>query len=229
MTNNKYKWLLFDADDTLFDYAAGEVYALGKTFETFGSSLDQQKLSVYREENKKVWTELELGLIDPDKLKYKRFESTFQKLGLNYNPLEFSKQYLYNLGESAYLIENALEVVTALQEKYNLAIVTNGLKDVQHRRLMNSSIANFIAHIFTSEELNYSKPQKEYFDKVFEGLDNPSKETVLVIGDNLNSDIKGGIDYGIDTCWYNPAKISLPENFKTTFTITDLTQLYNFL
>lgn len=229
MMHNKYKWLLFDADDTLFDYSAGEIYALEKTLASFGNSLDEQKLSVYREENKKVWQELELGLIDPDTLKFKRFELTFQKLGLNYNPVEFSKQYLNNLGESTQLIENALEVVTALQEKYNLAIVTNGLKDVQHRRLMNSSIANFIEHIFISEELNYSKPQKEYFDKVFDGLNNPSKETVLIIGDNLNSDIRGGIDYGIDTCWYNPAKNSLPENFKTTFTITDLTQLYNFL
>jgi 2-haloacid dehalogenase len=134
-----------------------------------------------------------------------------------------SPLYLKNLALGTDLLDGAEKVVRALKERCHLALVTNGLKDVQRPRLAGSALHNCFEKIFISEEMGAAKPARAYFDIVFHEIGGPSKESVLIIGDSLTSDMQGGVDYGIHTCWYNPnGKAS---DLALTYEITHLKEL----
>jgi len=138
-----------------------------------------------------------------------------------------SQRYLRNLALGTDLLEGADAVVHGLLPDYRLALVTNGLQDVQRPRLLNSSLRDCFEHIFISEEIGAAKPTRTYFDAVFAALGQPAREKVLIIGDSLSSDMRGGLDYGIDTCWYNPKGKSI--DLPVTYQIRHLNQLAELL
>jgi 2-haloacid dehalogenase len=119
--------------------------------------------------------------------------------------------------------------VQVLEEKYRLAILTNGFHFVQRRRLARSEIRPHIAEIIISEEIGVSKPAKKFFDVAFARLGSPSRERTLMIGDGWNSDILGATQYGIDSCWYNPERKPRPLNGRTTCEIAALGELIEWL
>ena len=201
----KYRWLLFDADDTLFDYPKAEAKALGWTFEQLGLPYRPEYLEVYQKYNRQVWREFEQGQTGSLELRTKRFRLLFAETGLGVDPEKFSPIYLKNLARGSDLLEGAAEVLTELAGLSHLAVVTNGLTDVQHPRLERSAIASLVEKVFISDELGAAKPDPAFFERVFEAIGNPEKNEVLIVGDSLSSDMQGGIGYGIDTCWYNPA------------------------
>jgi len=199
-----YDWLLFDADDTLFDYPRAEMAALRTTLEQFGVHYRPHYLTGYQKFNRQVWGELERGEVDPVTLRAKRFRLFFEAEGLGCDPEAFSPRYLQNLAGCSQLFEGVPELIRALAETHHLAVVTNGLAEVQRPRLERSAIAPFIEHLFISEELGAAKPDPAFFEAVFREIGQPEKSEVLIVGDSLTSDMQGGINYGIDTCWYNP-------------------------
>jgi 2-haloacid dehalogenase len=200
----KYKWILFDADNTLFDYDAAELGALSSTFEALGRPLLPEHLAAYRYINHQNWQAYERGEITQAILRTRRFEQFLAALGLDEEPLPVSRQYLYHLGNRTDLIASAAEVVEALYGRVGLMILTNGLKDVQRSRLGQSEIGRYFSDIIISEEVGFAKPDGRIFDAAFEAMGRPQKTEVLIVGDSLTSDIQGGLDYGIDTCWFNP-------------------------
>lgn len=201
----KYRWLLFDADDTLFDYPKAETKALQWTFEELGFTFRTDYLPVYHKYNSQVWRELEQGQVTPQELRTKRFKLLFGEIGLETDPQVFSRLYLKNLARGSDLIDGATETLQQLSRDYHIGLVTNGLADVQRPRLESSSIRPFIEKIFISEELGAAKPAGAFFDLVFKSIGDPLKDEVLMIGDGLTSDMLGGVQYGLHTCWYNPA------------------------
>ncbi len=225
----KYKWLLFDADGTLFDYNKAEYGALKKTFARFDIEFNQENIAKYKEANSSVWREFEKGNISPDNLKIKRFEILSLKLNLSFDFTEMSKKYLENLSGFTDLIDGASEVIEKLSKRYKLAIVTNGLTCVQEKRFAESSIGKYFEDYFISEKMGIAKPSGKYFDIVFNAIGNPAKPEVLIIGDNLNSDILGGVNYGVDTCWFNPDKSENARNLKINYEITNLKELLGIL
>lgn len=118
--------------------------------------------------------------------------------------MAFADDYLYNLSQNGHLLENALKVIEMLAKNHQLALMTNGMTNVQKPRFAASPISQHFKYIIISEEIKHSKPSKEIFDYAFELMQQPQKDSVLMIGDNLGSDIQGGINYDIDTAWYNP-------------------------
>ena len=140
-----------------------------------------------------------------------------------------SMMYVEQLGLCTDLIEGAYEVLQSLYGKCKLAIVTNGLRSVQRSRLAHSQIRDFVTDIIISEEIGAAKPGREFFDIVFDRLGNPPKGDVLIIGDSLTSDIKGGADYGIDTCWYNPTAELRPGSLLITYEIHHLRELLDVI
>ena len=110
-----------------------------------------------------------------------------------------------------------------------MLLVTNGLKEVKRPRFNASSIIKYFEGIVVSDEIGVAKPQKEYFDYAFQAAGNPLKEKVLMVGDSLSSDIKGGNDYGIDTCLYIKGEKSFSEKIKPKFTIGSLRELLNIV
>lgn len=206
MASWDYDILLFDADRTLLDFDKSEYIALRQTFEEYGIEMSDSLHYKYAEINHSYWFQHELGLISRERLIYERFESLFMQEEMDINYIEFEDRYQYLLSESAYLIEGALEVIQDLSMKKDIYIVTNGVRDTQMKRLVSTGLAELVKDIFISEEIGYQKPAKEYFDVVFKRIENFKKESAIIIGDSLTSDIKGGNNAGIDTCWYNPAR-----------------------
>jgi 2-haloacid dehalogenase len=224
-----YKWLLFDADGTLFDFDRAEASALRKTMGQFGVPFTPERLATYRRINEQLWRDLENGLITPGVLGARRFELFFEELQLDLSPQGFSLAYLAQLGTCSELLEGAVEIIQTLHTRYQLAIVTNGLKAVQRSRLACSPIQDYIAEMVISEEVGAAKPDRAIFDAAFERIGRPLKSEALMIGDSLTSDMEGGYRYGIDTCWYNPTNQSQSIGMEITYQIRNLGELADIL
>jgi 2-haloacid dehalogenase len=229
MPKKHYPWLWCDADGTLFDYDLAEVTALKRTFESLRLRYEENYLNSYQEINHGLWQALERQEIAPDVLRVRRFELLLANLKLDGAAEEMSTIYIQQLGLCTDLIEGAYEVLQALHGNCRFAIVTNGLQAVQHSRLSLSTIRDFIDEIIISEEVGAAKPQTAFFEVASERTGHPAKSDVLIIGDSLTSDIQGGVNYGIDTCWYNPASAPRPDHLPLTYEIKHLNELLEFI
>jgi putative hydrolase of the HAD superfamily len=180
--------------------------------------------------NKNVWNEFEQGLISTKQIKTERFKRFFEVIEVNnINSIQFSKDYLEFLSQNNYLLPQAKEIVKWAGENFELAIVTNGLASVQNPRFKNSELRKYFQHIIISEEIGFAKPHKKIFNFTFNLFNNPNKNDVIIIGDNLTSDIKGGADFGIDTCWINSSEKINDTNIVPTYQIKELSELKNIL
>ena len=210
-----YKLVLIDLDDTLFDYPKTEEAAFRNTFEELGffaeSELNNEKKEEiyekikdrYKDVNLQLWKDLEKEAVDKDRLKVVRFEKIIEEFDLKYNPYEMSELYLKKLGEGIFPFEATEKLCEYLHSKYKVGIVTNGIKEVQHSRIENSAIAKYIDKIIISDEVGVNKPDKRIFEYAMNYFEIMDKSEVIMIGDSLGADIKGGQNAGIDTCWVN--------------------------
>jgi 2-haloacid dehalogenase len=220
-----YTWLLFDADGTLFDYDRAEGQALQKTLAQFGLPYQANTLAAYQKINSDLWKQMELGRTTPAELQVTRFAQLFDCLGLACSAEAFNQSYLVYLADSSELIAGADKTVHALRSGHSIAILTNGLRLVQRKRLAASSIHDCIDAIVISDEVGAAKPYPAYYDAAFRMMGNPPKDRTLMIGDSLTSDILGGVRYGIDTCWFNPRGLPRPADLPITYEIRQLVEL----
>jgi 2-haloacid dehalogenase len=220
-----YPWLFFDADGTLFDYSRAEAIALQKAFGLMSLRFEDHYLDLYREINGGLWQALERQEIKQDELRIRRFELLLEALRLTGAPDLLSKAYVEQLGLCVDLMDGAYEVLQTLSITSLIAIVTNGLQTVQRSRLEHSTIRDFITEIIISEEIGAAKPHAAFFDAAFARIGNPPKNDILMIGDSLTSDMQGGVDYGVDTCWYNPAGEPRSDPLPITYEIPRLREL----
>jgi 2-haloacid dehalogenase len=200
-----YRWLFFDADDTLFDYPRAETGALEMTFFDMGLTYSPETLPAYQIFNQQVWREFEQGKISALDLRVARFARLFEHLNLAVDLDTFSQRYLVNLSRESVLIEGAANLLADLCGQYHMGLITNGLPEVQRPRLAGSGIAKFFDFVAISEEMGVAKPDPRFFSAALAMAGQPDPRSVLVIGDSLNSDIRGGIQAGLDTLWYNPS------------------------
>ena len=225
----KYKFILFDADGTLFDYDMAEGVALRKTFEKNCFIYNDDIRSRYREINSSMWKEFENGRIDKTNLQIGRFEKLLTEYGYKFDASEFNSLYLDTLAESGDLIDGALEICKELSQFCTLAIATNGVSRTQKGRLRNSLIQPYISHIIVSEDAGYQKPHGGFFQYVFDTCEVHDKKSTIIVGDSLTADIKGGIDFGIATCWYNPSRIIEGSGMKIDYEIEDLREFKDLI
>ena len=225
----RYRWLLFDADGTLFDYERAESTALRQVFDSIGIAFEAAYLTIYQRINQMLWQALEQGRVTPKIVKERRFEMLLGEIDVAFSPAEFSHLYLQRLADCSELLEGAAEVVLALKEKYRIAILTNGLQFVQRRRIERSVLHPHIAEMVISEEVGFSKPAKEYFKIALERIGNPPQHEALMIGDGWASDIVGAYQYGLDACWYNPKRQPRPTGCGVVREIVCLQDLVGWL
>jgi len=207
----EYQWLLLDADGTLFDYDRAEMQALRLTFEAAGHSFHPAYAEAYRRINAAIWLEFERGQITQALLRTRRFALLFDEAGLDLDLEHFSSAYLRNLALGIDLVDGAQEMLRALHGRVGLALITNGLKDVQRPRLERSAIGGYFDAVVISEEVGAAKPDPAIFDAALARMGHPRREQVLVVGDSLTSDVAGANRSGIDACWFNPAGLPLPQ------------------
>ncbi|MDR1532597.1 MAG: YjjG family noncanonical pyrimidine nucleotidase [Clostridiales bacterium] len=222
----KYTTILFDADGTLFDYDKAEALALETALAKYGLPMPPETHLLYRKINQSKWELFEQGAISKIDLQVSRFEGLFSELGLSgIKADKFNADYLDRLAEGAQLTEYAYEVCAELAKTKRLAIITNGVAKVQFGRIKKSLIKKFITDVFVSEDIGFSKPDARYFDYVFKTLGLRDKSLVLVVGDSLTSDIQGGANYGLDTCYFNPSNKQNSYSVSPTYEIISLTEL----
>lgn len=221
-----YKFIFFDADDTLFDFKKSESHAFKRLLSEFGLRLDYEKcIEIYRNISDKLWLDLEKNIVTLDELKLLRFKLFADEMKLDVDPKTLSKMYLNFLSECTFLIPGAVNILSYLKKKYTIIIITNGISKVQNKRLKNSEIKGYIDGIVVSEELKVSKPNPEIFKYALKKFDCYDKSSVLMIGDSLTSDILGGINSGIDTCWLNFNNSINNTNYSPTYEISSLIEL----
>lgn len=212
----KYTTVLMDADDTIFDFPKCEYNALKNTFEKHNFGFTQELYNKYSEINDSLWKLLEQGEIDRSKLNICRFELTCGYFGMSISAEKLkslSKTYIDEFAKQDIFIENAYSAVEKISRLSDIYIITNGISIVQRRRFGKNPITKFLKDIFVSEEIGVQKPMKEFFDIVLSKIDEKDKRKILVVGDSLTSDMKGGKNAGLDTCLYDRKnKVSAPND-----------------
>lgn len=226
-----YSYLLFDADDTLFDFKKAERYALLAVFEALQLHMDDAVFKAYAMIDRRYWEKYEQGNIGLDIVQEGRFDDLLKQYGHRgrISGKEFNILYQQELSRQICLNPGAEEICSILYEKYTLYIITNGIAKTQRSRVCNSSIGRYIREIITSEESGYQKPSIQFFHKVFERANCHDPLHYLIIGDSLYTDILGGQAAGIDCCWYNPNALSNTSNIFPTYTIDCLFQILELI
>jgi len=218
--------ILFDADGTLFDYEHAELQAFRNTLRKFHITGNIEELHTsYKTINYAIWKDFEDHKISAKELRVERFKRFLAKEQLHHDSKEMSRTYIDNLSKGIKLLDGAKEIISYLRNDYSVCLITNGLADVQYSRIRNSKLKDAFDHIFISEEIGFPKPMREIFEHVFRELGYPQKEEVLIVGDSVRSDIVGGKNYGIKTCWFNPKKFKNENGFEPDYEIQELKEL----
>ena len=198
----KFDTVLIDIDDTLFDFRKSSFEALVKTFAEIGFSFGEAEMREYEVFNNEMWQSYERGEIEKSRIYTERFRRYFASIGLDADPVSINQQYLFALGEGKNFMPHCRELLQALHGKYLVVIVTNGDTYAQERRIEISGMAQYFDYVFISEQLGTKKPAKDFYDKVFAAIGPERRSTSIMVGDSLSSDMQGGRNAGIPTCFY---------------------------
>lgn len=225
-----YKFLLFDLDHTLLDFAADEAAALTQLLEEAGvEDIDSYK-SYYVPMNKALWDDLTAGRITKPELIRTRFAKLFEHFGQSVDGAFMAERYQHFLSQQGHVFEGARELLEDLRNQgYRLFAATNGVTFIQKGRLSQSGMGNYFEQIFISDEVGYHKPNKDFYDHISQVVDNFEIHQALMIGDSLSADIQGGINAGMDTAWFNPHHLSNQTMLKPTYIVHNYQEILNIL
>ena len=220
-----FEFLFLDLDDTILDFHKAERIAISKTIRQFGVEPTEEVLNRYHEINKWHWEQLELGKMTRDQVLEDRFGMLFEELGVAADKSACARAYEQNLSQGHWFMPGAEEAVEALSKKYRLFLASNGTASVQKGRMTSANLYRFFERSFVSQEIGYNKPSKEYFEAAFAQIPGFDKSKCMMVGDSLTSDIRGGINAGLTTCWVNPTHAPGREDIKPDYEIEYLHQL----
>ena len=221
--------VLLDLDDTLLDFHRAEAEAIRHTLAKIGIDPTDDVVMLYSKINRSCWAKLELGEYTREEVLHKRFEMLFDTLGTTGDPHETQKLYEYRLSLGAYYLDGAKELLDTLYGKYRLYLATNGIVNVQNRRIKDTGIGKYFDGIFISERIGYNKPDKRFFDIAFTEIPDFKHSETVIIGDTLTSDILGGINAGIKTVYFNPKRKRNATDIAPHYEISSLDELPKLL
>ena len=223
------EFLFLDLDDTILDFHKAERIAINKTLGEFGLEPTEDVLDRYHLINKAHWEMLERGELTRSEVQWKRFDVLFREFGVVEDPHACAMRYMQNLSVGHYFLPGAEETVEQLSKKYRLFLASNGNASVQKGRMTSANLYRFFEQVFVSEEIGHNKPSKAYFDAAFARISGFVPEKALMVGDSLTSDILGGNNAGIRTCWVNPGHAPAKVGIHADYEIETLSQLPELL
>ena len=218
------EFLFLDLDDTILDFHKAERIAIAKTIRDFGVEPTEAVLTRYHQINKFHWEQLEKGILTREQVLVNRFAVLFKELGLEVDAQLCARTYEKNLSVGHWFLPGAEEAVDALSKKYRLFLASNGTASVQAGRMTSANLYRFFEKVFVSQEIGANKPSREYFQRCFAQIPDFDPERAIMVGDSLTSDILGGINAGIKTCWVNPEHQSAAD-IHADYEIESITQL----
>ena len=221
----RYPFLLFDADNTLFDFDAAERSAHMLLCEKYGLAFSEEGYQLYHRCNAELWRDFDRGLCSKEFLLVERFRRYLSITGERADPEALNREHLRALGEKAVLLPGAEELCRDLAEEHALYLLTNAVESVQRARFGCSAIAPYFRDVFISEAIGWGKPSREYFQYVFQAVPGLRADNCLLIGDSLSSDIQGANNAGIPCCWYNPGRHPRPARLRIDYEIHALAEL----
>ena len=223
--------VLWDVDGTLLDFNAAERAAIRTLFAEFelGECIDEM-LARYSEINISFWERLERNEITKPEVLRGRFEQFFGEYGIDTGlAAPFNERYQVTLGDTIVYLDDSIDIIKSLRGKVKQYVVSNGTVAAQTKKLDRSKLGELMDGIFLSEKLGVEKPNREFFDKAFAVIGPKEPSEMIIIGDSLTSDIRGGMNAGIKTCWYNPQKKPVPEGYRIDYVIGNLKEVYGIL
>ena len=223
--------ILWDVDGTLLDFIAAEKAAIKTLFGEFNlGQCSDEMIKRYSEINKTYWQRLERGEITKQEVLGGRFKEFFKSEGIDISVVEeFNSLYQLRLGDTIIYHDDSLEIIKSLQGRVRQYVVSNGTVDAQSKKLRLSGLGELVDGIFLSEHIGVEKPNIEFFDKVLEEIKPADRSSILIVGDSLTSDIQGGNNAGIVTCWYNPLGDKAPDKYRIDYERSDLHQIYEII
>lgn len=222
----KYKIILFDADDTLFDFVKSQEVAFLETLTSYQLQNRYKEIfATYVEISRDLWLQFEQGKISKNYLTHKRFEMTFEKHQLSLDAKIIGNQYFDSLAKNYFMIKDAVGVCQELSQYCRLGIVTNGIQSVQTQRLAASPLNPFIEFMVISDACGYAKPDARIFQYAMKLAEHEDVSSVLMVGDRLETDILGAQQSGMDSCWFNPLRIENHSPIQASYEIVELTEL----
>ena len=225
------KTLLWDIDGTLLNFEKAENYAIKKCFQIFeiGECTDEM-VARYSPINRKYWEKLERGEITKPEVLRGRFKEFFETENIDFDRVDdFNAEYQVRLGDKVFFCDNGFEVVSGLKGKIKQYAVTNGTFVAQSRKLTQSGLIDVFDDVFISDKIGFEKPSIEFFNAVQDKIGTFRKDDVMIIGDSLTSDMKGGNNAGILCCWYNPLDLENEYDIKIDYEIKDIAEILEIL
>lgn len=220
-----WDWILFDADDTLFHFDA--FAGLQRLFQQYDVQFSRADYDDYQAINKPLWVDYQNGAISALQLQHQRFESWAAKLDVTAQDL--NSGFLSAMAEICTPLVGAVDLLNALKGRVKMGIITNGFTALQQARLERTGFLGVFDLLVISEQVGYAKPHPAIFDYALTRMGNPARERVLMVGDNPDSDILGGINAGLATCWLNAEGRTQPEGINPTWQVTSLKELQDKL
>ena len=221
----KYPYLLFDADNTLFDFDAAEKNAHRLVCEKHDLAFTEEGYALYRRCNAQLWQDFDRGLCTKEFLLVERFRRYLSLTGGEADPEELNRDHLRALGESAVLLPGAEELCRHLAREHELYLVTNAVESVQRARFERSAIRPYFRGAFISETVGCGKPSPAYFAYIFRAVPGLTAANGLVIGDSLTSDIQGANNAGLACCWFNPRGLPRPDGLRIDYEVRTLEEI----
>ena len=223
-----YTCVLLDVDNTILDFDAAERQALTDMLAEYELPHDEAAYDTYHKVNRELWDSLAKGQLNKQKLFQIRFSRFMQTMQLpdNGKGKAMNDRYEELLATHADLLPGALTALEELSEVATLALVSNGAIAVQESRIAASGIDRYMDGIYISEKVGAAKPSAKLFEHAFRDLGITNKSRVLMVGDDLLADIKGGLNAGVDTCWFNPGNLENKSGITPKYTVSSYEELY---
>lgn len=221
----KYQWVLFDADETLFSF--NSYFGLKAMLARYQIDFSEQDYQDFQAINKPLWVAYQNNEITAQDIQTRRFAKLSEQTGVE--PFRLNQELMAEMALISQPLEGVIETLNALYGKVKMGIITNGFTELQQKRLDNTQTSHFFDIVVISEQIGAAKPDRQVFDYAFALMDEFDRTKVLMVGDTLASDILGGNNSGIDTCWLNTLNLKNETNIKPTYEINTINQIIDIV